>query len=182
VTVLARRAWLGIAAVVAVVVGGAWLGREAARRLEADLTVHVLRALGGRVASLTDHSILVVPADGTPFRVIVTASCSALAPVLALFALTLVAGRGAPPRRLLAAGVAATVVVVGNLVRIAASVGVGLWTGRSSLVLFHDVVGSVFGVGYTLFGYLLVVALLLPRRASARGAEPLEVRDGLLGC
>lgn len=180
-TALARRAWTGVALAVAVVVAGALAGRDVARRLEADLTVHLLQAVGGRVATLTDHSILVVPVDGAPFRVIVTASCSALAPVLALFALTLAAGRGAPPRRLLAATVAAAVVVAGNLVRIAASVAVGLGTGRSSLVLFHDVVGSVFGVGYTIFGYLLVVALLLPRRAVARWAEPPEVTDGLVG-
>jgi exosortase/archaeosortase family protein len=179
-TAVARRTWAAVGIAVALVVGGALLGREAARRFEADLTVHLLQALGGRVDSLTDHSILVVPDGGAPFRVIVTASCSALAPVLALFALTLVAGRGAPPRRLLAATVAAGVVVAGNLVRIAASVGIGLWTGRSSLVLFHDVVGSVFGVGYTVFGYLLVVGLLLPRRAVARWVEPMEVTGGLV--
>ena len=175
-----RRTWAAVAVAVALVVTGAVLGRDLARRVEADLTVHLLQALGGRVDVLTDHSILVVPGAEAPFRVIVTASCSALAPVLALFALTLVAGRGAPPRRLLAASVAAAVVIAGNLVRIAASVGIGLWTGRSSLVLFHDVVGSIFGVGYTVFGYLLVVGLLLPRRAVARWAEPLEVTDGLV--
>jgi len=183
----ARFALLGVGLAVLVVAGGVWSGRDVVRGAEADATVTVVGALGGRVASLADHSILVVPAGHPPFRVVVTPSCSALASVLALLVLVAVAAPGGRGRRLGAFGVAAAVVVVGNVVRIGASVGIGLWTGRASLVLFHDVVGSVFGVAYTVLGYLLVVWVLLPARPRGAALGGIErqtevVSDELVGC
>ena len=154
-------ALLGVAAAVVVVVGGTAVARDPARHAEADATVAVVHGLGGDVARLPDHSILVVPARGAPFRAVVTPSCSALASTLALLALVAVTTRGRLRHRVGALALAVTAVVIGNLTRIGASIAVGLHTGRSSLVLFHDVVGSIFGVGYTLLGYLLVVWILL---------------------
>jgi hypothetical protein len=61
-----------------------------------------------------------------------------------------------------ATGAAVGTVVAGNILRISASLAVGLVAGRTSLVLFHDWVGSMFGFGYTLGGYVLLLYLLLP--------------------
>lgn len=167
----ARSAGLAVGAVVALVMVGATLGRDAARGAEAVVTTRLVHGLGGRVATLPDRSILVVPRDDLPFRVVVTPSCSSLAAVLALFALVVVLTRGDPLRRGGAFVVAAVVVVAGNVVRIAASLAVGLRTGRGSLVLFHDVVGSVFGVASVLTGFFVVVWIVLPARAVGPARE-----------
>jgi carbamoyl-phosphate synthase large subunit len=69
-------------------------------------------------------------------------------------------------------------IVAGNLIRIAGSVVVGLFSGRASLVLFHDWVGSVFGIAYTIGGFIVTLTLLLrggqPRRGrhATRRARP----------
>ena len=65
-------------------------------------------------------------------------------------------------RRLVAVSAAIGSVVIGNILRIAGSIAMGLVAGRSSLVLFHDWVGSIFGLAYTLFGYLIMLYILLP--------------------
>ena len=57
-------------------------------------------------------------------------------------------------------------VAIGNVLRITASVGMGLVAGRASLVLFHDWVGSLFAFAYILGGYILMISLLLPRPAA----------------
>ena len=169
----ARTAGFAVGAVVATVVVGSAVARDAARGAEAVVTTRLVRALGGHVATLSDRSILVVPRARVPFRVVVTPSCSSLAAVLALFALVVVLTRGNPWRRGAAFGLAAVIVVAGNVVRIAASLAVGLRTGRSSLVLFHDVVGSVFGVASVLIGFFVVVWVLLPARAEGPALEVL---------
>jgi carbamoyl-phosphate synthase large subunit len=73
----------------------------------------------------------------------------------------------ATSRRFLAIGAAVVAVVVGNFVRISSSVVVGLYAGRSSLVLFHDWVGSMIGFAFTLGGFILMLWILLPARAEA---------------
>jgi exosortase/archaeosortase family protein len=66
--------------------------------------------------------------------------------------------------RVLAGTAGVACIVAGNLVRIGSSVVIGLLAGRVSLVLFHDWVGSTFGFGYTIGGFLVVLAILLRRR------------------
>src|SRR5207244_4818418 len=75
-------------------------------------------------------------------------------------------------KRYLALVLACGSVAVGNIVRIAGSVGVGLVWGRPSLILFHDVAGSIFGLAYTLAGYLIMLHVLLPRRGSVPAFVP----------
>ncbi|HET9079843.1 MAG TPA: hypothetical protein VFO01_04930 [Trebonia sp.] len=53
--------------------------------------------------------------------------------------------------------------------RIVGSVAVGLAAGPPSLVLFHNIAGSMFGFAYTLGGFIIVIAVLLPR-----GGTPLD--------
>ncbi len=133
-----------------------------ARHFEARAAVWILELLGShRVFLSGDAMVGIVPPHGPAFQATVTSSCSSLASLLALACL----GRLMPPssRRTWATAAALAVVGVANVVRIAASVGVGLVAGRASLVLFHDWVGSLFAFAYTLGGFVLLVSLVLPR-------------------
>ena len=153
-------------AVMVVAGGGFLLFQHAARHWEAEAATALLRLTGADgVRLVAPSAIEVVPAGHAPFRAIVTPTCSSVASVLAIAALaTLAPARRwrAKVRRTAATVVAVATVVVGNAVRIAASLAVGLVAGRTSLILFHDWVGSVFGFAYTLGGYILLLYLLLP--------------------
>ena len=152
---------------VALVVGVGLVGfivfQEVARTLETRAAVAMLRAFGSRrVVLATDTSILVVPVNHGPFQAMVTPTCSSLSSLLAIASL----GAICPPghrRRLIAVTIASLTIVAGNVLRIAGSVAVGILAGRTSLILFHDWVGSVFAFGYTLVGYVLLLRLLLHR-------------------
>jgi exosortase/archaeosortase family protein len=123
--------------------------------------LHLLRLDGATRNSPT--SIAVHSGDGQLFAAVLTPSCSSLATLLALAGLLVLRPPGTR-RRLAGAATAALVVVfAGNIIRIAASVAVGLAAGSTSQVLFHDWVGSLFGFAYTLGGFLLMLFFLLPR-------------------
>jgi exosortase/archaeosortase family protein len=152
-----------ILVVLAVAVSGFALLQGPSRQLEAQASTSLLRAAGARgVFAGSGDSILVLPSGRPAFRAVVTPACSALSSVLCIVCLASFAPRRrrwAWARGLLCA---TTVVVAGNIVRIATSVAVGLLAGRASLVLFHDLVGSAFAFAYTLGGYVLFLYLLLP--------------------
>jgi exosortase/archaeosortase family protein len=135
------------------------------REAEASAAAGLLHLLGVEdVTVRLGTSIQVFPPGHSPFRASVTPSCSCLS---ALLALGYVAGflpRKSRWRRLPAVVAAMVAVAGGNVLRIAASLGIGLVAGRASLVLFHDWVGSVFTFAYTLGGYMLMLYLLLPSR------------------
>ena len=76
-------------------------------------------------------------------------------------------------RRMVAFAGAAALVVVCNIVRIAASIWVGLRFGAGDLVLFHNWVGTLFALAYTLIGFLFMLYLMLPKHQET--AEALEV-------
>ena len=123
--------------------------------------LHLFRLDGATRNSPT--SIAVHARDGELFAAVLTPTCSSLAALLAQAGLMVLRPPG-PRRRLAAAvGVALVLVFAGNIVRIAASVAVGLVAGSSSQVLFHDWVGSLFGFAYTLGGFLVMLYFLLPR-------------------
>jgi carbamoyl-phosphate synthase large subunit len=146
--------------------------------LEAEASAGLLRLCGAggvSVAAGSGSAITVVPDSHAPFRAIVTPSCSALASGLAIGALASLAPvrrRRDRTRRLVATGAAVGTVVAGNILRIAASLAVGLVAGRTSLILFHDWVGSMFGFAYTLGGYVLLLYLLLPSDPSPSPTWP----------
>jgi exosortase/archaeosortase family protein len=118
-------------------------------------------------------SIAVFPTAVGPFVAVLLPSCSSLASLLAIGFLAGFVPRGRPGRRITALGCALVCVLVGNVLRIAASIGVGLIYGTPSLVLFHDLAGSMFAFAYTLGGYLLMLFLLLPAgTASAAATAP----------
>ncbi len=150
------------------------------RQAEATAAVELLHLLGAspdRVEIRPDASVAVRGSGA--FLAIVTPSCSSLASLLAVAALSLFTPRVPPTRLVRAIGCALLCVVVGNVVRIAASLGIGLVAGTGSLVLFHDWVGSLFAFAYTLGGYLLMLRILLP--AQSRGAPGRRPRPRPVG-
>ena len=119
---------------------------------------------------LSSTSIVVMPFHGQAFR----AGRDAVVLVDRLRARDRVPvdARAAPAprwRRALAVAAAIATVSLGNITRIAASVIVGLFAGRSSLVLFHDWVGGIMTYVYTLGGFI-VFLVHPPARSPARAA------------
>ena len=145
------------------------VGETPFRHWEAYTVAEIVRAVGFHgLLGVHDSQILLSNGSGANwqlFWVDITPSCSSLGPALALALISNVMSVGYPPSDRVLAGVAGVAsIVVGNLVRIASSIIVGLLDGRVSLVLFHDWVGSTFGFAYTVGGFVLVLAILLRRR------------------
>jgi carbamoyl-phosphate synthase large subunit len=140
----------------------------------------VLALLGGagRVSVVTGHTFQVLPSDSPAFRAEITPFCSSLVSVLALGTIAFFVLRGPTLRRISAFLVAGAVVVACNVLRIAASVWFGLHYGGAGLVLFHDWVGTLFGLAYTMGGFFLMLYLLLPS-ATAQIPRAARVSDVL---
>jgi len=133
------------------------------RRTEASTVAGILGDLGVSGASHAfGYRILVLPASAAPFLATISPSCSALAAILAFASISLFLMRGDPLRRLLAFGAAAAIVVVCNLLRIGMSVYVGIETDARGLTVFHDWVGTAFGLLYVLGGFTVYLWVLLP--------------------
>lgn len=166
------RAAIRLAAFGLVVVGGAAILRDPYRRVEAAAAVAVLDLCGAaHRTTLLGFSVLLAPAGKPAFAVIVTPACSSLPSVLCLLCVaSMLPGPGA--RRALACAAALASAVIGNLLRISASMGAGLLAGRSSLVLFHNSVGTVVTFASTLGGFILMLYLLLPAQ-SGRDRTPI---------
>jgi len=153
---------------VACVCTGAALGfvlfQDAARALETRAALNLLHALGAHsVLGIASTTVLVVPRHHAAFQVLITPSCSSLASLLAFGCLAPLTPWRPWRRRVLAVSTASALIAVGNVLRIVGSIAIGLLAGRASLVLFHDWVGSMFTFVYTLGGYVLMLALLLPK-------------------
>jgi len=133
------------------------------RYAEADAVTWALNVVGvDRVRGGYGNQVLVMPEHHRAFLASISPSCSALAAVLAFGAIALFLVRGEPRRRLVAFAGAAGVVLVCNMVRIALSIWVGLVTSEHGLTVFHDWVGTAFGLIYVLGGFTLFLFLLLP--------------------
>jgi exosortase/archaeosortase family protein len=165
----ARRSAIRVILVLVAATAGFALLQGPTRHLEALATAWTLHLVaGGRRPLAIGPEIIVLPPHGYPFSALVTPACSVLASVLALVCLGALAAsaRSRSRSRELAALVAAvTIVIAGNVIRMAVVLWVGSVGGRGALVMFHDWVGAVFTFGYTLFGYILMLFLVLPRRA-----------------
>lgn len=143
------------------------------RNGEMDIDISALRMIGVTGVPLVRGPFaLIRPSRGGAFWVYLSPSCSSLASILTLGCVAvalprrIIGGRG----RLVAFSAAAIAVFLGNLLRIDVSIGAGLLAGRSSLVLFHDWAGSIFGFAYTMGGFILMLWLLLPDEKSKRTA------------
>ena len=110
-----------------------------------------------------------------------TPSCSSIASVLAIACLSTLAPPAPRGRRALAVAAAIATVSLGNITRIAASVIVGLFAGRSSLVLFHDWVGGIMTYVYTLGGFIVFLYILLPDRRREQRQAAATNEAGVFG-
>ncbi len=166
-----------IVVVVATLAGFALL-HPRMRAFETSSAHVLLRLVGGEGHSYVSQktSIIVIPYHDTPFRAVITPSCSSLASAITIICLSTLAPTVSRLRRTAATAAAVGAIVVGNVLRIAASTIIGLWAGRASLVLFHDWVGGVMTFAYTLGGFVLLLYLLLPdRRSEATRLAALDV-------
>ncbi|MGH9292909.1 MAG: exosortase/archaeosortase family protein [Acidimicrobiales bacterium] len=172
------RVWVRVLFVVSATPVAFFVLQGVARARELAVDVAAMRLVGvHRVPEVVGTAALVVPVHASGFFVEMSPSCSSLASILTLGCLAAVLPRRlvAPRSRLLAFCFAAVAIFVGNLLRIDLSIGAGVLFGRSSLVLFHDWAGSIFGFAYTIGGFALMLFVLLPSpRAARRAPSPAE--------
>ncbi len=170
---MTSRAWSVLAlpiAVVAVVLVTFALFNESFRQGETMAAAELLHLLGvpsGAVTVRPNSSLAVFPSGGGSFLAVVTPSCSSLSSLLAITFLSLFVPRRFRRRQPAALACALLMVATGNVLRVAGSIAIGLVSGTGSLVLFHDWVGSLFAFAYTLGGYVLMLAILLPAGRAA---------------
>jgi carbamoyl-phosphate synthase large subunit len=147
--------------------------QEPVRTVETTVSAAILNLVGlDGIHDVGRTTLLVVPDTQAAFHVLITPSCSSIASLLAFGCLTPLVPRRTSTSRFVAAGIAALLIVVGNLARITGSIAIGLVAGRTSLVLFHDWVGTMFTVVYTIAGYVLMLTFLLPRVPSRSQTWP----------
>ena len=168
-----------IALCIALALAGFWVLNVPMRSWEVAGVLGLLHLGTGKVSVVSHHSFQVLPGSHLPFRAHVTPFCSSLVSVLALASIALFLLRGPLVRRLMAFSAAAALVVGCNMVRIAASLAVGLGYGDRSLVLFHDWVGTVFGLAYTMGGFFFMLWLLLPSASDTKLVRAARVSDVL---
>ena len=164
----ARRTAIKVALVLLAATGGFAFLQAPTRHLEAAAVSRALEwVTGGRASTITrgPDVIVTVPPPADNFSAFVSPACSVLASVLAIGCLAALAPNRSRPRELAALAAAVVTVSAGNIVRMTAALWVGTIAGRSALIMFHDWVGAVFTFAYTLFGYILMLYLVLPRRS-----------------
>ncbi len=150
------------------------------RKWEASVLARGFELMGATGASRAfGYQVLVLPDSSRPFLATISPSCSALAALLAFAAISLFLVTGDPKRRLLAFLAASVMVLVCNFLRIGMSIWVGLRTDVNGLTVFHDWVGTAFGLLYVLGGFTLYLWVLLPSNRTlmreyeaARGRGP----------
>jgi exosortase/archaeosortase family protein len=136
------------------IVAGAW------RAAEAAVVVTALRLFGVEGVERAGDQIVGRSAPGSLFLANVGPLCSSAGVVLLLGLLAVSTGRGEPRMRARAFARAALTVIVGNLVRIAATVAVGVWSGPLALERFHDGAATAFAVVFLVAGFGVFVQSL----------------------
>ena len=149
------------------------------RTWEVDVVSVVVGVTFDGVSVTAHHTFQVLPAARPPFRANVTPFCSSLVSLLALGGIGMFILREAMWRRVLAFVAAAALIVLGNVVRISASLLVGVRFGDGTLVLFHDWVGTLFGLAYTMAGFFFMLWLLLPSAKNTTLRRAARVSDVL---
>lgn len=140
-----------------------WLLINPWRDAEASIIAGFFGRLGlNRADQAFGHQILVLPSHSAPFLATISTSCSALAAVLGFAAISAFIVQGPVPRRVTAFAASALVVLLCNFIRIGLSMYVGMRTDAQGLTVFHDWVGTAFGLLYVLAGFTLYLWVLLP--------------------
>ncbi|HZB19404.1 MAG TPA: exosortase/archaeosortase family protein [Blastococcus sp.] len=135
---------------------------------EASWTVAILRLLGeDRVSDAIPGHILMFRAGGEVLDGEVTTSCSSILTVIGLVALTVAVLRKRRLHAVYGLAVGLVAVVVANDLRLIASTLAGLHWGKPAMILFHDWVGTIWTLGFTLIGFLIMVWVTLPNRERA---------------
>ncbi len=169
----ARHAFLRVFVVLFISIAGFLLIESPFRVGESHVVAALLGLVGADSTRVPyDTVIEIFPSDGPSLLASITMSCSSLSSLLAIACLAFLGPNRLRRRWWSALGVALVVVALGNILRIALSLGTGLLAGRDALILFHDWVGGVFAFIYTLGGYILFLYLVLPRHGRPLGAEP----------
>ena len=156
------RAFTALFLCTAVTIVGFVLLKGPMRSLEIAAVLAILRA-GSRLTEISGYAIQALPPHQFPFRVEVTPYCSSLVAILALAGIAGFVLPGPRLRRLGAFAAASLLVLACNIVRIAASIWVGIRYGAGDLVLFHNWVGTLFALAYTLLGFIFMLFLMLPK-------------------
>jgi exosortase/archaeosortase family protein len=144
-------------------VGMFWLLITPWRNVEAQVIAHAFQAMGvPRASQSFGNQILVLPAHSAPFLATISPSCSALAAILGFLAISLFVVGGPFQRRMMAFAAAAMVVLACNFLRIGLSTYIGVRTSAQGMTVFHDWVGTAFGLLYVLAGFTLYLWVLLP--------------------
>ena len=176
-TRLRIRVGLALGACVTLSIAGFFLLAGPMRALEISGVVALLRS--DRVSSAAGYTVQALPVRGFPFRAVVTPFCSSLIAILALFGISMFILHGPLARRVAAFVAAASVIVACNVIRVAASVWLGVRMGDSAMILFHDWVGTIFALIYTMAGFLLMLWLMLPRDGRMLATVHHDERVGL---
>jgi exosortase/archaeosortase family protein len=135
---------------------------------EASWTVEVLRLLGeNRVSDTIPGHILMFRSGGEVLDGEVTTSCSSILTVIGLVALTVSVLRKRRFHAVHGLAVGLVAVIVANDLRLIASTLAGLHWGRPAMILFHDWVGAIWTLAFTLIGFLIMVWVTLPNRERA---------------
>jgi exosortase/archaeosortase family protein len=175
VTDSARYAFPRSVAILVASIVGFFLLEHPARIVESHAVAGLLALAGAHGTHVVLGTYVdVEPAPHGLLLASLTPACSSLAALLAITCIATVSRAGTPSRRFVALAIALGVIAVGNVVRMAAVLAVGLVAGRPVLVLFHDWVGGMFTFAYVLGGYVLFLYLVLPdtrRRADAARAQ-----------
>jgi exosortase/archaeosortase family protein len=146
-----------------VTIGLFWLLVTPWRDVEAQIIAHIFQALGvQRASQVFGYQVLVLPIHAAPFLATISPSCSALAAILGFAAISAFVVRGPSGRRFLAFAAASLVVLVCNFLRIGLSTYVGVHTSAQGMTVFHDWVGTAFGLLYVLGAFTLYLWVLLP--------------------
>ena len=156
------RAFTALFLCTAVTLVGFVLLKGPMRRFEIAAVLAILHARS-RLTEIGGFAVQALPPHQFPFRVEVTPYCSSLVAILALAGIAGFVLPGPRLRRLGAFAAAASLVVVCNIARIAASIWVGFRYGAGDLVLFHNWVGTLFALAYTLLGFIFMLFLMLPK-------------------
>jgi len=144
-------------------VGVFWLLITPWRDGEALVIAHAFQAMGvTRASQVYGNQVLVLPTHAAPFLATISPSCSALAALLGFAAISLFVVGGSLQRRFLAFLAATLVVLACNFLRIGLSTYIGVRTSAQGMTVFHDWVGTAFGLLYVLAGFTLYLWVLLP--------------------
>jgi len=166
----ARHAFLRVFAVLFVSIAGFLLVEGPFRVGESHAVAALLVLVGADGTRVPYDSVIEIFPSGQPSLLArITMSCSSLSSLLAIACLAFLGPDRLHRRWWSALGIALAVVALGNLLRIALSLGAGLLSGREALILFHDWVGGAFAFVYTLGGYILFLYLVLPRHGRPLG-------------